>query len=154
MGALATAWQARLSTQVQIGLTNPDNEGATSVDSTRLAAAETDTQADFQMRTGLEFDDSVAAHIAAGIKGITYFLYSYRSTPRSQAADAARDDWEKACDRVARVLGSLAWAEPLTNSTLSPSSDPVGDPLPYFDRQNFDIIPPPPSGVDPNDYPR
>lgn len=148
MGALSTAWQARVSTQVQVALTNPDAEGATSVDATRLAAAEADAQADFYMRTGLAFDSTNTAHVSCAVRGITYFLYTYRSTPKSAAAEAAREDWERACFQVARTLGSLKWAEPLTDSTLQPSGDPATPTAPYFDRNNWDLIPPPPRGGD------
>lgn len=141
MGALATAWQVRIPAQVQIDLTNQGVEGATTVNSTVLAAAETDTSNQFFEKTGVAFDDTVSSHITLGCIGITYFLQSYRGMPKSAAAEAARQEWEKACASFARTRGGLTWNSPQTNSNLNPTQDEAGA-LPRFDRRVLgDLVP-------------
>lgn len=134
MGALATAWQARLSTQQQINLTNPDVESATTVNAAVLAAAETDASNTFFFRTGIAFDSTNAEHLTVGVLGVTYFLYSYRGMPKSAAAEAAREEWERITGSFARTRGALTWQSPKTDSLLVPSGDDPGA-LPYFDRR-------------------
>jgi hypothetical protein len=133
VGALATAWQARLSLQQQYNLTNPDVESATTVNATVLAAAETDASNRFFHRTGVTFDSTNSEHLTIGVAGVTYYLYTYRGLPKSAAAEAAREDWEKATAEFARTRGSLTWNSPQTDSLLSPSRDDAGA-LPYFDK--------------------
>lgn len=134
MGALATAWQARISSQQQIQLTNADTEGGTSVNTTRLAAAETDASNQFFTLTGVEFDSTDTLHITIGVLGVTYFLYSYRGLPKSGPVEAAKQEWEQACSRYAKTGGALVWGTPLTNSNLQPTEDESGE-LPRFDRR-------------------
>jgi hypothetical protein len=73
-----------------------------------------------------------------------------RGMPRSEAATAAREEWLDFAGRYNKLIGSLAWSSPLTNSGLLPSPD-VGGSLPYFDRRNLEnIVPrmPNPAGDD------
>ena len=146
MGVLATAWQARFPAQVQVALTNPEQDGTTTVNTVVLLAAEADAGADFLLRTGIAFDPTVATHLAVGIKGLTFFLHSYRSLPRSPVLTASEEEWKMGCSAVARVLGALTWQIPQTNSNLVPSPEPAA--RPDFDRENWDLIPPPPRGGD------
>lgn len=141
MGALATAWQVRLSTQSQINLTNDDDGTATSVNATRLAAAETDATNAFLFQTGIDFDSTNSEHITLGCLGVTYFLYSYRGLPKSAVAEAARDEFEKACAKFNRTRGGLTWQLPQTNSNLNPTQDQAGA-LPRFDRRVLDDLVP------------
>lgn len=156
MGALADAWKVRLSTQQQVNLTNPDVESASSVNATVLGAAETDASNAFYHKTGVTFDSTNSEHITVAIPGVTYFLYSYRGMPKSAAAEAARDDWDKATAAFARTRGALAWITPTTDSNLLPSTDDANA-LPYFDRKVLaDIVPNQPmiGNSDPLDYNR
>lgn len=148
MGALATAWQARLSTQQQIALTNADNESATSVNSTILTNAETDASNYFFFKTGLAFDSTNSEHITVAVPSITYFLYSYRGIPNSGPVENAKKAADEALNAFARTRGSLAWANPQTNSTLVPSDEnSCGTNLrPYFDNENWPLTPPPSVG--------
>lgn len=147
MGALATAVTARLSNQRLVELTNPDVEGATTVNATLLAAAESDAQSEWPLLTGTDpFDPTNATHLAIGIMGVVSRLYDYKGLPRSPVAQAARDEWEKLCGRFARTKGGLAWQSPLTDSVLLPTT-PQGSPAPYFDPSNLrDLVPRSPYG--------
>lgn len=143
MPALATATQARLSTQRLVELTNPDNSTATTVNVALLETAETDAMNDFVFRTGILFVLTDSEHLTVGVKGVVAFLYSYRGLPRSTPGEAAEKEWEEACSRFARTRGALAWQSPRTNSVLQPSLEPSNN-RPYFDRENMDLIPRPP----------
>lgn len=149
MGVLATYVTARFpvdpTTGVSarlVGLTNPDIESATTVNTTQLANAETDATAEFPVLTGLVLDTTNALHLMTGYLGVVSWLMDYRGMPRSQAMDAARKEWTEACRKIDHYTGSHAWQSPVTNSTLLPSADPPGGALPYFDRKILaDIVP-------------
>lgn len=144
MGALATAWQVRIPTQQQIQLTNGDDPTVTSVNATRLAAAETDASNEFFFLTGVTFDSTNTEHLTLGCLGVTHYLYTYRGLPTSTAATGARDAWEKACGRFARTRGALTWLSPTNDSNLAPTQDESGA-LPRFDRRVLsDLVPRPP----------
>lgn len=134
MGALATAWQARLSLQQQYNLTNPDVEGANTVNAALLANAETDTINWFFNRTGVTFDPTQSSHVTVGISGVTYALYTYRGLPKAAATEAARDEWFRQTDAFARTQGALVWNSPLTDSLITPTRDDPNS-LPYMDRE-------------------
>lgn len=151
MGALATAWQGRVSAQAAIALTNLDVETATTVNTTVLGNAETDASNDFLFRTGLAFDATKTEHLTVGVVGVTYYLHEYRGLPRSAMAQAAFEAWERACGAFARTRGALAWASPRTDSGLDPTGDgDDGATKPYFDRAGTmgDLVPPLASGDD------
>jgi hypothetical protein len=159
VGALATAWQVRLPITVQVDLTNQGVEGATTVNTTVLGAAEADASSQFFHKTGLAFDSTNAEHIAVACFGVTYFLYVYRGQPKSNVVEAARDDWDKACAAFARTRGALTWNSPQTDSLLNPTRDDPGA-LPQFDRRVLgDLVPRAPltgttGDVDPLDFGR
>lgn len=141
MGALATAWQVRLSSQQQIALTNPDDTTASSVNATRLAAAETDASNAFYALTGVEFDSTNSEHVSIGVLGVTYYLYTYRGLPKSASTEAAKTEWERIIDKWNRTRGNMTWQVPLTNSQLNPTQDEPGA-LPRFDRRVLsDLVP-------------
>lgn len=149
MGALATAWQVRNPAQIQVNLTNQGVEGATTVNTAVLAAAETDASNQFFHLTGIAFDTTNSEHLTLGCLGVTYFLYTYQGNPKSAVADAAKTSWKDACGSFARTRGSIAAQLPLTNSNLLPTADESGQ-LPYFDRRVMsDLVPRAPgSGLD------
>lgn len=145
MGALLTAFQGRISAERRKNLTNADVTTATSENTTISGYAETDVSSTFLHMTGVAFDATDAEHIAIGVKGMLYFLYTYKGLPLDKAGEAAKRDWESACERFTHTRGALAWQSPITDSTLAPSRDPAGA-LPYFDRKNIsDMIPRPPN---------
>jgi hypothetical protein len=158
VGALATAWQVRTPAQQQIDLTQQGVEGATTVNSTILAAAEADATGVFFNLTGVSLDTTQADHLAVACLGVTYFLLAYQGLPRSGPAESARETWERACNRLARTNGALVWLLPQTNSNMSPTADEPGA-LPDFDRGRLgDLVPRPPlsgpSDTSPNDFGR
>lgn len=145
MGALATAWQVRAPASVQLDLTQQGVEGATTVATALLTAAETDASNQFFHKTGLAFDSTNSEHITVGCIGVTYFLHSYKMQPRSSVTEAAREDWTRACTEFAKTRGALMPVTPATNSNLNPSQDESGA-LPRFDRRVLsDMIPRPPN---------
>lgn len=152
MGALLTAFQARIPAQRRIDLTNVDSESASTENTTVSGAAETDAANEFLFKTGLAFDSTNSEHLTVGVKGLLHFLYDYRGLPKSPAAQAAQKAWEDACDSFARTRGALAWIQPQTDSLLNPTRDVSGG-LPYFDRLNMgDLVPPSPSSSDSSDW--
>lgn len=155
MGALLTAFQGRISAERRKNLTNADVPTATTENTTISGYAETDVSNTFVHLTGVPFDSTDAEHLAIGVKGMVYYLYTYKGLPLDKAGEAAKRDYEQACDRFTHTRGALAWQSPITDSTLAPSRDP-DNALPYFDRKNLaDMMPRPPGragdSVDPRD---
>lgn len=149
MSTLATAVQARLSTNRIKELTNESNETATSVNSTVLEAAVSDAQAEFFRFVGQAFDATRADHIAVGVKGVLAYLYSYRGVPGDYVVDNARRDWIKALGTYQHTMGgAFSPVSPATNSNLAPSrEDNTGTVRPAFDGRNMtDLVPNDPRG--------
>jgi hypothetical protein len=147
MGALLTAWQARISAQRRIELTNQDTESASTENTTVSGAAETDSSNTFIHMTGVAFDSTNTEHLSIGCLGLTYYLFVYRGLGTAKVGQDAFQVWKTACDAFARTRGSMAWQSPLTNATQSPTRDDTRD-LPYFDIENFKVnLPPPPGAV-------
>ena len=140
---LATEWSARLSLQRQVELTNPDLPSATAVDAARLAKADADATAEFLEATAVPVDLTNAAHVAAGVSGVTAYLYAYRGLPASGPGQAAREEWRHALARLTRFL-------PKSSSLLTPSDPDTsgGVVRPEFDPENLGgIMPNPPGGA-------
>lgn len=149
MGALLTAYQARIPSQRRIELTNQGDETATTENTTVSGAAETDAANEFVHRTGIVFDATNTEHLTLGVKGLVYFLYTYRGLPLTKAGEAAKADWTDSCGAFARTRGSLAWQSPQTTSKLDPTDDQVNA-KPYFDPRNLrGLVPRPPHSADP-----
>lgn len=75
--ALVDEVQTRYSTQFLANLTNPDSQGSTSIDSTRLAAAAADVEADFKIHAAVAYDNSDARHVAVAVRGVEIRLGLY-----------------------------------------------------------------------------
>lgn len=120
--SLTTIAQTRIPAAELVQLTNPGDRSATTVDSTVLAAAVADAEAEFQLETGLEFDSAVAAHAAIGWVGVRYYLESYAGGAAAQGVDQTRQRWERGLAKIARMLGGDL---PLLPQTLSPLQSPT-----------------------------
>lgn len=136
--ALTTQVTTRLSTTLLRALTNPDAPSASSVDSTRLAAAATDVEADFRIIAGISYDDSDARHVAVAVAGVVAKL--------KLAGSASQDRAQKEEERFHKRLADLAKVTsrsrlaPKSTSDLTPSSElPESgrDVRPDFDRTHF-----------------
>lgn len=158
MGILASYVQARFplnaagQPQALVDLTNPGVETATTVNTVQLGYAETDVIAEFTLLTGSTFDTTGTLpespqQLVVCYAGMISRLMDLKGLPRSTAAKAQRDEWEKLCVRYDKMFGSHAVQSPRTNATATPSVDCPG--LPYFDRrvlENFVPRSPYPSG--------
>lgn len=134
---LATEWAARLSTDRQLQLTNPDARTATGNDAARLAAACADAAREFQTITGIVFDPTDADHIRVGIRGVTAYLLTYGPMEQSDYAKAQMDIWVKSASALANL-------DPASTSRLTPSDpdESAGPVRPDFDREHFEGLTP------------
>lgn len=119
--ALSDEVTSRLSSRRLIELTNPDTPGATTVDSTRLGLACTDTQADFEIHAGTAYDGTKATHVATAIDGVIYHL-SKSGDARVQAEVDKR--WLARLDALSLVTGRNRIA-PSTTSEVVPVSEVI-----------------------------
>lgn len=110
--SLRAAVEARLSAARLVQLTRPD-PGETTVDTDLLDLAVADAEAEFAEEVGVALDSTVAAHVAAGVQGVVYYLQSYSG----QKSEAARSAWDRGLLRLARSLGGSA---PILPQTISP----------------------------------
>lgn len=137
MATLEADFQARYSSTLAVKLTNPDAEGATTVDSTRLTNAATDVKADIQVLCGVTYDSTDARHVAAAVEGVRLRLLAYKGDTEAGRELAA---WQ---ERVKGSLGLVTGRDrvmPKTSSELTPSSERTitGETVrPDFDRENL-----------------
>ena len=130
--ALSDEVLARFSSQYMISLTNPQSSAATTVDTTRLNYASTDTQALFQIHCGTNYDNTNSIHVLACVPVVIDLLRIYSGqVSREQVQDSIVGGLQAA----AKILGRDRIAA-YTDSLLDPTDDTSGD-LPKSDRQNF-----------------
>lgn len=136
--ALTDEVTTRYSNARLVQLTNPDAaRGSTSVDTTRLAAAATDAEAEFALLAGTAYDGSVASHVAAGVLGVIWKLETYAG-PSGASTDRSWQAFFDACERVALTAGrNRAW--PTGTGTLDPSNE-VANSRPDQDRLRWDDV--------------
>ena len=136
---LATEVTTRIPNSRLVQLTNQGDRSAGSVNSTVLAAAATDAEAEFYQLVGVLFDSTVAAHVTSGVWGCLYYLESY-AAGESPATELLRKRWHLGCARLAKSLGA---DQPLLPQTLSPLEydEDVPTRRPDNDRQAWgDVI--------------
>lgn len=133
--SLEAAVIVRVSNARLVQLTNPDNPQATTVDTTRLAAAATDVQADLLRETGQTYDDTDARHVSMCVLGVICRLKVIMGEP------AAFDSNE--CSAWGTSLSALKSGRitPVTTSTLEPSTEQSGA-RPDADRATYDDLVP------------
>ena len=126
---------ARLSVQRVNELTNPQNPSAATLDTTRLARAVDDVEAEFQRRTGIAFDDTNAQHVALGVQGVVCRLKKMAGEPGAFSTMEC-EEWNAGVADYAQ--GRF---RPVSNSVLEPSSEPTNA-RPDMDRSFFsDLVP-------------
>lgn len=136
--ALTTRVTARLSDMLLRALTNPDSPGASAVDSTRLANAAEDVEADFKIHAGVEYDDTDARHVATAIGGVVAKLKLYGSGSQAQG-QKEEERFHKRLNDLAKVT-SRGRLSPKSSSELTPSSElpeSGAEVRPDFDRRHF-----------------
>tara|TARA_B100000686_G_scaffold145595_2_gene153094 strand:- start:366 stop:806 length:441 start_codon:yes stop_codon:yes gene_type:complete len=143
--SLSTNVQNRYGTQFLVNLTNPTDPSATSIDSTRLSNACTDTEADFQIYAGIIYDDTVATHVAVAVEGVVAKL-AIRTGTGGQFATSSHENFIARLRDLALITGRDR-ISPKTDGILVPSSEQIANETvrPEFDRRRFnDLIPDPP----------
>lgn len=115
--SLVSQVTARYSAAALLQLTNPDLPSATSVDTARLGYAADDVAAEFEVRAGVEYDDTNAKHVAVCVEGVVAFL-TWRMGTKG-GADLV-EAWRKRADVFGRTMGRDA-IMPGTNSLLQPT---------------------------------
>ena len=152
MADLATEVQTRIDTPTLVQLTNRGSNTATTVNTTLLAAAVADAQAEFGLLTGLTYDQTNALHTAVGVIGVHAFLLGYGDP--GQVTNPVRDRWLAQLEQIAVSKGTRRRILPSTSSELEPSEEVDGT-LPDFDRarwRQLTLDSPRPSDLD--DFPR
>ena len=94
MATLETDTTNRISTKRLVQLTNPEVGTATTVNTTLLALAVTDVQADFQLLGGAAYDAANPIHVSVGITGVIAKLHEWTGNG-GEWAMAHRELWYK-----------------------------------------------------------
>lgn len=131
MSTLGDAVTARTATSRLAQLTQLNDANATTVDTTQLNYAVTDTTAEFETYAMEDFDSSNAQHLALGIAGVIAFLEAYKG---QDAEDKRLNAWRERVKSYART-SSRARIMPLVTPGLGPRSFPSN--RPYFDVPRF-----------------
>ena len=142
---LSTHVQDRYSSQYLVELTNPQNRGATTVNTTILDNASADVDALFDVYSGVEYDDTDAQHIAVAVEGVIAFLM--RRTGQS-AAESRITAWVSSMRDLSRIEGRNR-VTPDSTTRMQPSADDrlTSTPRPAFDDRRFDpFLPKAPGG--------
>jgi hypothetical protein len=144
MASLSSEVQARYPAQLLIGLTNPQNNSASAINSTVMDAAIADAVNEFA-NVGLSLDSADVAirHVSAACYGVMYFLYQYRQTLDSEFA-RAEELWQRALHGLVQATARDRIL-PSSNNELSLSSDlGEGQSERYlaFDERHFDGLAP------------
>ena len=151
--ALIDEVKGRISEGLLRELTNQGDTTATGINDTVLAYAVTDAEGEFLIETGLALDSSSAKHVAAGVVGVIYYLYSY-SGLQTETADRQRQRWERLMLKVDSTEGAGRRIMPDTTSTLTPTAERIGS-RPDFERSRWgDYVPRMPVGDDSDDNDR
>jgi len=117
--ALSDEIQTRLGQTELVKLTADD--GGTTVNTTKLAAAIADAEGHFGLLVGLSPDITIASHLAAMYHGTIAYLHSYRQRS-PEHTKSLFDRFEFFC-KAARKIYSVS---PQTNSKYTPSEESTG----------------------------
>lgn len=138
MATLTSEFIARYSTQRVKELTNPDAQGETSYNATRLAKAATDAELEFETVVGVDLDTDNGNHVRVACMVMETVLLEWGAGRTSEAKDA-RTRSDAALASIAKVLGRNRIL-PKSSSTLTPSSDGSGIVRPAFDPRRLESI--------------
>lgn len=117
VAALSAAVQVRIGNDRLKQLTNYDPT-ATIINTTVLEAACGDAIGEFENITGIAHDTSNVSHLAMLIKGVQYFLESYKGRD-----SAMIQNFQKSFQIDCAKLRERAYISPQTNSQLKPSTE-------------------------------
>ena len=135
MAALDAEVRARYSTQYLVNLTQPDDASATTEDTARMDAAVTDTQADFAVEVGLEYEAANTAHIVIGVEGVIVHLLE--RTGRGEKT--TRERYDRYIERLRSLRSRIL---PGTTSKVIPTPERGNPVRPIFDSPRFDGVNP------------
>ena len=135
MAALDAEVRARYSTQYLVNLTPPDDASATSEDTDRMDAAVADTQADFAVEVGLEYEAANTAHIVIGVEGVIVHLLE--RTGRGEKT--TRERYDRYIERLRSLRARIL---PGTPSKVTPTPERGHPVRPIFDYPRFDGVNP------------
>ena len=145
--ALIDEVKSRIPTQKLVELTNVDDPSIKIITDIRLAKAVTDTEADFEVHTGVVYDNSNAKHVNASVIGVVRKL---QLDKLESSAFKNHEAWHKSLERLRLVTGNNR-IKPKSSSKLTPAKEaPNGEIVrPHFDVEDGfgDIIPEQRSGV-------
>ena len=147
--SLVSNVQSRYGDQYLVNLTNPGDNTATTIDSTRLALAATDVEANFEIFAGVEYDDTDPQHVTVGVEGVEVLL-------KFRAGHTTVEEWSDWIEKRLKpmsLVGARDRIMPTTNSEVTPTSESdTGDGRPYFDSRRFRYLIPgrPATGEDPD----
>ena len=132
---LQTEFTDRYPNQKVIELTNNDDVGATTVNTTTLDAAAADVQADFRLYSGVLFDLTDNRHVVTGVKGMEFYLTDRIGVFGGAIRDQIFDIWKSRLEDLGNVT-SRERISPTTNSRL----DVTGDSADGLDKPAFDTL--------------
>ncbi len=151
--ALSDEVKTRVGASLLIQLTNQNTPGAGTIDDTVLDAAAADAEAEFSIETGVAYDNSIASHVMAGVKGTLFYLHEYTEAS-STAQERRKTRWFQLLSKIAGTVGGERRILPDSNSPLEPSVQ-RDNTRPDFDRTRWDdVVPNMPPGSDQEDDPR
>ena len=135
MAALDAEVRERYSTQYLVNLTQPDDASATTEDTARMDAAVADTQADFAVEVGLEYEAANTAHIVIGVEGVIVHLLE--RTGRGEKT--TRERYDRYIERLRSLRARIL---PGTTSKVTPTPERGNPVRPIFDYPRFDGVNP------------
>ena len=130
MAALDAEVRSRYSTQYLVNLTQPDDASATTEDTDRMDAAVADTQADFAVEVGLEYEAANTAHIVIGVEGVIVHLLE--RTGRGEKT--TRERYDRYIERLRSLRARIL---PGTTSKVTPTPERGNPVRPIFDYPRF-----------------
>ena len=150
--SLLSNTQSRYNTQFLIGLTNPNNRSAATLNTSAgepFDLACDDVEADFEMVCGVVYADDDKRHVSVAVEGVIAKL-SMRMNQAGDRSKALVDSYMEKLERLAMVTGRNRLL-PLSKSPLTPSEEAPeggGKVRPSFDGSRFWRLKPngPPAG--------
>lgn len=130
--SLSSNVQSRYGSQLLINASNPQNSGGTTLDTARLALACTDVEAAFKVMCGVEYDDTVATHVAYAVEGV----YVRLQVLTGHVNKDSWDDWKKSLKEELALVTGRDRIPPTSDSGLQATEDTFGA-LPSADRTVF-----------------
>jgi phage gp36-like protein len=133
--ALIDRVQERITADVLVKLTNPDESNTTTVDTTYLQLVCDDVESEFVAWLNEEYVETIRVLVSAACLLVRYKLIQYGAAP-GKAELALMERLEKMVERI-RMVRARDRISPQTSSDLTPSTEvQAGETV----RPNFDDI--------------